>query len=322
MDCHYPVSSKSSASARSEESLPTPSESSQVERPSNALGPPPEDFVSSAAPTQEILENNIIFDFGTSSFSSLTGSNELLVTNDFDSLETWQLPSDFIGHADLGPLSQHIPVWAVDDGPDNMWKSSGDTNSTSPSAGNSDFCYTCLTQAMKTHEAVETAAWAQRKIDNDTSDILQKQKKVTAECMELLDCEKCNAQPAYVMMLLSICEKLLETLEVVCRSISPDENRPCQRHQDERCPGQRVCLGLEGNTYRRQSHSKGNTKRTRRHLDEEDELVILQSLVKARGVKLKGLLNRLHIMISKHNWPAHEGRIQQLEYHFVKELEP
>lgn len=323
IECHYPApaSSKRSGSTQSEAPLPTPSEVSQVESASDVTTTPSEDAVSRVASADTISDNDINFDFEISNFNTLMNSDEFLVAGEFSPPDLWQVPSDFTVDIDLGHPSVDVASWKVDDAVCDMWDAPSEKNPTATSiAETSDLCYACLIQAMKTHEAVETAVWAQRETDNDTHDILQKQKKATLECIELLECHRCSAQPAYVMMLLSICGKILETLDVVCRDFPLNESYPDQTN--DRCTGQTGRLNLDGKLFRRQSVcGMGGTKRIKRHLDEEDELLVLQSLAKARVVKLDGLLNRLHKIISKHNWPAHESHIRQLKHHLTKRLE-
>ena len=312
MQCHYPTPPKTATgSAQSEGPFPTPLEPSQREQADDAPELPSNYATATASPAHGISETDINFDFEISTFNLPGDSNELIRVTDFDPLETGQQCSDFTPYADMGQLSRSTPGCRVEHEPGNMWESSGDTHLTPSTEESSEFCYTCLEQAMKTHEAVATAVWAQKETNTNTGGVLQKQKKVIVECIGLLDCQRCSAQPAFVMMLLSMCSKILETLGVIHCSISLNESHPDQTHWNKRGTEQTGHLASERNSYHQSMYGFGSTKK--RHLDDEDELLVMRSLIKARVVKLDGLLNMLHRIISSHNWTVHEGRIRQLK---------
>ena len=176
----------------------------------------------------------------------------------------------------------------------------------SPLATSESSC-SCLAQAVSTYEAIEVAAWGQKELSSDASDILQHQKKALIECEELLECRKYNTQPAYVMLLLSMCSKILGTLEDIGRGEEVTNAEQSSEKRKRKKYGSNVGDGDE-------SRPRGHGINIRKlHLDDDDEHIVLQSLLTARVARLDRLLSMLDKVISKHSWPAHKSLIRELQ---------
>ncbi|KAI3391035.1 hypothetical protein diail_8102, partial [Diaporthe ilicicola] len=196
IECHFPAPAKSSGtSLQKKGSLPSPSEPpiSQVNRISDALESPLDDDNSIVASTHETLEDNGSFDFELSNFDPLEDADALLFTSELSPSETWQQPSIFPMNTDETTLPRNDMSWVGGDmgpclsGGTSTWESSEKRPAaTIPNSENTEFCFTCLAKAMKTHEAIEAASWALREKVDYINEMLQEQKKAMVECKELL----------------------------------------------------------------------------------------------------------------------------------------
>lgn len=285
-----------------------------------------DDSVSEITSFPKVLQVGSSFDFEASTFDPLEDADTLLLTDEFSPSETLEHPSAFA--TDSEKSKPHDDMIWVEESVDHVfndstWESSAAIHPTSSSQRQgSDFCYTCLAKIMRTHEGVEAAAWAQKKSVKDTNDILQEQKKAMIECNELLDCQKCSRQPAQIMLLLTICRKILGTLETVYYGLSARKAVdpvmfPYPTHLKRRwseLDGGRECDGL---LYQRPIYGMSSRER---QLDDEDRLIVTRSLLMARVTILDGLLSRLHIGITAHSWPAQQSLTQDLQNRLIKGL--
>lgn len=169
----------------------------------------------------------------------------------------------------------------------------------------------CFVHAVSTHEAIEVAVWGQKELSSDADEILQHLKKALVECEELLGCERCSTQPAYVMLVLSMCNKILGTLEAISQSVSMegfDKTQIVEQASEKR--RRNGTDGSNGDEGRRRGHSI--SIRTWQ-LDDDDEHLVLQSLLTARVMRMESLLSQLGKMVDKHSWPAHKGLIREMQ---------
>lgn len=331
IECHFPAPAKSSGIvAQTKGSLPSPSEPPppQTNRVSGTLESPLDYESSIVALTHESVEDDSSFDFEVSAFDPLEDADALLFTVEPSPPEAWQQPSSFTINSAESTFPRNDMSWVgghMDHGLSsgtNTWASSETSPPpTSSTCESIQFCYTCLAKATKTLEAIEAASWALREKVDYTNEMLHEQKRAMIECKDLLCCQKCVTQPAYIMLVLSICGKILGTLEALCCGIptagkdgSADE--PCPNPK-RRWTGRDSGSGSEFSShgYRQPIYGYGNRKT---QLDNEDELLVLQSLLRARVAKLDGLLGRLHVFITEHNWPAHKGLIRELQDRLIK----
>ena len=169
----------------------------------------------------------------------------------------------------------------------------------------------CVAQAVVTYEAIEVAAWGRRKHLNDL-DVLQSQKMALAECEKLVECQSCNVQPAYIMLLLSMFRKILRTLEDICTSKGPKNSQATTNVDHEPHNGKRSRLSDECEDEGRASRQGYNGSMDNLKLDDEDKHLVLQSLLSARVGKSHYLLGMIDKVVSRNTWPAHEDLVREL----------
>ncbi|KAI1470988.1 uncharacterized protein F4812DRAFT_455099 [Daldinia caldariorum] len=72
----------------------------------------------------------------------------------------------------------------------------------------------CFLQAIHTHEAIEVnLVFALQHQSGTAANLLRHQKKCLRECEDLLDCQSCRTKSDYVMLILSMCDKIARNLE-------------------------------------------------------------------------------------------------------------
>ena len=172
----------------------------------------------------------------------------------------------------------------------------------------------CFVQAVSTNEAVEVARWGLKELSGDVDEILQQLNKALLECEELLECQKCNVQPSYVMLLLNMCSKMLASIEDISIGTSmlgSDRSQSSEYRKRRRCASD----GAERND----NHSRevGISLRSWQ-LDDDDEHLVLQSLIRARVAKLERLLSILNRVVSENSWPAHSGMMRDLQTRLLR----
>jgi hypothetical protein len=187
------------------------------------------------------------------------------------------------------------------------------TTPTASSPGTSDSNCSCFYQAVSTHEAIELAVWGQKELWSNADDILRYQKKALMECEELLECRRCSTQSAYTMLLLSMCSRILTTLEDLCRGASWGDSDTITNSVHSSDDSKRRKYGDDddgGDESRRGGY--GISIRNRQ-LDDDDEHLVLQSLLTARVARLGRLLSTLDKAVSENSWPAHKALIHDLQ---------
>lgn len=170
----------------------------------------------------------------------------------------------------------------------------------------------CQQQAMSTNEAIEVIMWGQKETSSDVYDILQQQKAALAKCEDLLGCQGCCIQSPHIMLLLSMCRRLLVTFEKISQGPTEEEDRsnPAGSERSgesrKRKSSSYESSGVEGR------RGYGISIRERR-LDDDDEFLVLQSLVSIRVKMLNRILGRLDQVVSQYNWPVHKGVCRDLQ---------
>jgi hypothetical protein len=191
-------------------------------------------------------------------------------------------------------------------------ESAGSLSGPEHSETSSQSACSCFKQAMSTNEAIEVIIWGQQETLGDVYSILQQQKAALAKCEDLLECRGCNAQPPYVMMLLSMCRNLLATLDRVCQRPSGVETRgiPTSSERNVECQKKRkIGEGDDGGVDFHRTY--GNIIQERK-LDDDDELSVLRSLVSVRVRMLSRILGKLDRVVSNSNWPVHKDVCREL----------
>lgn len=177
--------------------------------------------------------------------------------------------------------------------------SNGD--STSPSHARQS-CQ-CLQMALKIDEQLKTYTSAKgsrsiigsgtvRKLDEDLS-------RALAQCSTTMDCKACSVQSSVMMLILSICEKMLASFEQLCNAYlaprAPESRRPYSSDS-------RVSIGTLSSVNT--DDSKG-LKMGDYMLDTDDEVYVVRTLVISRMKSLGSLLFRLEKIISSNGWTGH-----------------
>ncbi|OJJ05791.1 hypothetical protein ASPVEDRAFT_894994 [Aspergillus versicolor CBS 583.65] len=172
----------------------------------------------------------------------------------------------------------------------------------------------CFFQAVGTHEAIEVAVWCQKESFSDVQDILRHHKQVLAECEGLLECSRCSKNPGFIMLLISMVRKILESLGRICQVAGSP------RSTSERAPATNAEFNRESRVWEKVGNGNVNQGRNGygisiqgQQLDDDDEYLVLQSLLKARVAKLEHLLGLLHKVVVEQSWPAHKSLVRCLQ---------
>lgn len=118
----------------------------------------------------------------------------------------------------------------------------------------------------------------------------------------------------YVMLLLSMCRKLLATLNKICQGPTEDENGGIDVTIDGSADRRKRKKSDHDNTGVESRRATGYGISTReRRLDDDDESLVLKSLVTIRVKMLGYIISRLDEVVSQYNWPVHEGVYRELQ---------
>ncbi|KAI0549490.1 hypothetical protein F4679DRAFT_263607 [Xylaria curta] len=332
-DCRYPSpprgnghkksQSQSQARARARAPAPTPPETPQF--PSH-LKPEPapvattaEDEFMTVISNQDTTFNNTLEDldlslggFEVSDFNTPESISGLLSDAEYmdpsDAMRPWHQPFTFTSASD----DIRSPWGSTPEREDAVFSTASKTSTVASSPAACDSNCTCFSQAISTYEAIEVAVWGQNELWKNADDMLRYQKKALIECEELLECRRCTKQSAYTMLLLSMCRRILTTLADLCRggswgdldtvaNLEHGPERKRQKHGDE-------CDSGDDSRNRGYGISIRN-----RQLDDDDEHLVLQSLLTARVARLGRLLTTLDKIVGEQNWPAHKAIIRELQ---------
>ena len=279
-----------------------------------------DDVLTVSSSTRESTNNGSVNDsslgFDVPEFSTPLNINMMLSDSEYiapmDTMRPWeQQPFGFIASGCKTPWNDSLDMEDLDlgvAGPECPMEASA-----LPKMGGG--C-SCLSRVVGTHEALEVALWSQQKLLSDSENMLQHQKKLLLECEELLECNECSALPAYIMLIISMCSRLLETLDGMCRDVTGGDSVEAARATNK--------AGLFAEEHKKRKNGSdssdseegrrryGLTARSRK-LDDDDERLVLQSLVTARITRLDGLLGSLDQVVSRYSWPAHKGLLRDLQ---------
>ncbi|KAI0203008.1 hypothetical protein F4808DRAFT_418781 [Astrocystis sublimbata] len=334
IDCRYPSpprgnshkksqsQSKLQSQARAQAAVPTPPETPQLQS-----HPKPEPVPMDTTADSEFMSaithhdttfNNTLEDmdlslggFEVSDFTTPESIPGLLSDAEFmdpsDAMRPWQQQFTFT------PEDMRSSWNSTPEREDALFSSDSKASTEASSPNTSDSSCSCFSQAVSTYEAIEVAVWGQNELWRNADDMLRYQKKALIECEELLECRRCTAQSAYTMLLLSMCRRILSTLGSLCQGNSWGDaaavpnlgqvpvDTPRQRHGEESDNGEDSCNRGYGISIRN------------RQLDDDDEHLVLQSLLTARVARLGRLLTTLDKVVGEHNWPAHKAIIHELQ---------
>ncbi|KAI8634288.1 hypothetical protein F5Y19DRAFT_207647 [Xylariaceae sp. FL1651] len=313
IECRYPSPPRGNSNRKPQ----TPPETPQTRPPSAPIDTTADDDFITVASNQETTYSSTLDDldlglgFEVSDFTTPESISRLLSDGEYldpsDTMRPWQQQS-FTFASDI-----KSPWNSTPEREDIAFSMGSKTSPTVSSQSASESSCSCFFQAVSTHEAIEVALWGQRELWSNADDILQYQKKALMECEGLLECRRCCAQSAYTMLLLSMCSKILGTLEDLCRGAlwgGSDTFTTTEQGSDERKRKKSASDSDGGDESRRRGY--GISIRNRQ-LDDDDEHLVLQSLLTARVARLGRLISTLEKLVSEHSWPAHKGLIREMQ---------
>ncbi|KAI3327858.1 hypothetical protein HD806DRAFT_337694 [Xylariaceae sp. AK1471] len=321
IDCRYPSPPRGNhkkAKTSVSTPVPTPPETPpfQSRPPSAYVDAAADDGFNTVISNQDTTYSTLddldlgLGGFEASDFTTPESINILLSDGEYmdpsDAMRPWHQPFTFETDSVKSPWN------GTPEREDITFSTGSKTSPAASSLGTSDSSCSCFFQAVSTYEAIELAVWGRKELWSNADDILRYQKKALMECEELLECRRCSTQSAYTMLLLSMCSRILTTLEDLCRGASwgdTDAFTNSGRGSDDR---KRRKYGDDGDSGDESSRRGYGIRIRDRQLDDDDEHLVLQSLLTARVARLGRLLNTLDKVVSEHSWPAHKGLIQDL----------
>ena len=158
----------------------------------------------------------------------------------------------------------------------------------------------CFSQAVGLFESAEVhLVWNIDEHSATGMELLQQQKATITDCQSMLDCDRCTDQSSFAILLISICGKVVSSLE-------------------------KVSCELQSTSTPTGSHTKGQhgdhdflqldlASATRRQLDGDDRLVVLASLFRSRVGKMHSLIAELEAMVTKKHWQIQMKMIRDLK---------
>ncbi|KAJ8131375.1 hypothetical protein O1611_g2250 [Lasiodiplodia mahajangana] len=315
--------SQTQAQAPARAPVPTPPETPQFQphsRPSSAPcveATADDDFITVIS-NQETTYTNTLDDldlslggFEVSDFTTPESIPGLMPDGEYmdpsDAMRPWHQPFTFTSDGMTSP-------WDGTSERDDVVFSVDSKTSTMPSSPDTcDTSCSCFSQAVSTYEAIEVAVWGQNDLWRNADDMLRYQKKALIECEELLECRRCTTQSAYTMLLLSMCRRILTTLGDLCHGPSSWAGSDTVTNL-EQGPEEKRRKYADDSEGADESRNRGYGISIRnRQLDDDDEHLVLQSLLTARVARLGRLLSALDKVVSEHNWPAHKAIIRELQ---------
>ncbi|KAI0972979.1 hypothetical protein F4678DRAFT_34416 [Xylaria arbuscula] len=332
IDCCYPspprgnshkkTQSQAQSQARARAPAPTPPETPQFQSQSRPSSAPADttiddDFITVISNQETAYSSTIdeldlsLGGFEVSDFTTSESIPRLLSDGEYmdpsDAMRSWQQPFTFT-HDDI-----KSPWNSTPEREDAVFSTNSKPSPIVSTPATSDSSCSCFLQAVSTYEAIEVAVWGQNELWRNADDILRYQKKALIECEELLECRRCTAQSAYTMLLISMCQRILTTLGDLCQGTTWGTSDIGVNHghgpEDRK---RRKCGEVGESADERHSRGYGISIRNRR-LDDDDEHLVLQSLLTARVARLGRLLSTLDKIVREHNWPAHKAIIRDLQ---------
>ncbi|KAF5670278.1 transcription factor [Fusarium circinatum] len=144
--------------------------------------------------------------------------------------------------------------------------------------------------------------------------ILKRQKMILLRCDSLVGCSSCWSRPDFVMLIMTMCDRILTSLEAVERFV-------CSRSDDDNYKASyndaTAALDMQGvATPSRAGLEVSSLSRSSQMLqpgvgawqiDDDDEMELVISLIKSRATRLGNLITMAEGTISTNAWPWHES---------------
>ncbi|KAM0496221.1 hypothetical protein ACHAP8_007480 [Fusarium lateritium] len=148
--------------------------------------------------------------------------------------------------------------------------------------------------------------------------ILKRQKTVLMRCDSLTRCGSCWSRPDFVMLIITICDRILTSLEAVERFV-------CNKNDDDMntvsSNGNASAVDIQATLTSSRTELESSMSTSSQGLqrgvgawqiDDEDEQELVISLIKSRVTRLGNLINIAEGTISANGWPWHERLVQAL----------
>ncbi|KAI0543720.1 hypothetical protein F4679DRAFT_83452 [Xylaria curta] len=170
----------------------------------------------------------------------------------------------------------------------------------------------CLERVMSANEAMQVKLVWVTSADTGSAvsvdDTLQCQKDMLASCGDLLECLICTLRSDYIMLVVSMCREMIAAIIDLSATIASDgQHRSRKRSCSEATDGswtsvQRVNAGVW-------------------RLDDQDEMVVIKSLIRIRVTRLRNLIARLEAVVKTHH-PDYEWIVRALGQTVPQKLVP
>lgn len=149
--------------------------------------------------------------------------------------------------------------------------------------------------------------------------ILKRQKTILLRCDSLVQCSTCWSRPDFVMLIITMCDRILTSLvaveRFVCGRSDDDVNRISSNITaaavDMHAMETSSRAGLEVSSLSRSSQMLQPGVGAWQ-IDDDDEMELVISLIKSRVTRLGNLITMAEGTISANAWPWHERLVQAL----------
>ncbi|EFQ94133.1 hypothetical protein PTNB73_04757 [Pyrenophora teres f. teres] len=195
----------------------------------------------------------------------------------------------------------------------------------------------CFTKAMEVHESMIETIWGQKHLLLDMNDILHQQKRALSHCEQVLQCPNCRRKTAFLTTIMTICSKIIRSIHW---TIKPNESTTSTRNADE--------INSHASTTATQDfHLRvpfptrfGDTQHESEpqlvvasclsfkpsvipwhKLDDDDEAIVMRSLLQARLKRLHRLLEELEKAVSDQGHPAHVALLTFIKSRISHDME-
>lgn len=148
--------------------------------------------------------------------------------------------------------------------------------------------------------------------------ILKRQKMILLRCDSLVQCATCWSRPDFVMLIITMCDRILTSLEAVERFV-------CSRSDDNMnrvsSNGAAAAVDIQSTASSRAGLELSPLSRSSQvlqpgvgdwQIDDDDEMELVISLIKSRATRLGNLITMAEGTISANAWPWHERLVQAL----------
>lgn len=219
------------------------------------------------------------------------------------------------------PISPH--PWPTDSASEN-----GASEAT-PASSSSATCE-CLGRVAGIYEFVTAKlVWRSLRLPRDLKDILKNQKAALQGCEISLQCRTCVNRSSYILLVISICEKIMGSLE---RVVSGPQ-RPEPQDGFSQMPSEMTECQLSGNSLSQRDQMNTDTgeigpNRTHDHglglsfgwwqLDDDDEKHVVHGLITARIIKLNQVVETIERLVNRQEWCLQGGMVRELRSRYLE----